>query len=828
MKKLWSILAVFLVVSLLTTAVFANPLAASGTVASASKTIGLLDASESGEPQTPEDPSEPQTPEDPSEPQTPGDPSEPEAPEDPSEPEAPEDPSEPEAPEDPSEPQTPEDPSEPEAPEDPSEPEAPEDPSEPEIPEEPEVREDESHIAYVSGYADGSFGPKKSMTRGELAAVLYRLGDYPEGPTAFSDVPKRKWYAAAVNALAAAGIVSGYSDGTFRPKNPVTRAELVTLLCNVADLHTAQMDERFPDVSKKHWAYKSIMVAREQGWTSGYPDGTFRPSNPVTRAEAVTMINQCLNRVADIAAIDGGEAARFFPDVQPGDWFYYQVMEAAVGHTAHYETPEASELWLSPEVPSALLADGFYCINGKLYAAVNGDYLHEAGSGTLNGVRYTCAGASGVCTVQGELLTLATGELIFLNNGKPVYAPGRYPNGFHYRYGKLYAAVNGNLVNWYSTGTLNGVRYTCAGASGVCTAQGELLTLVSGELVLLNNGKLLYAPGQCPSGFYVRSGKIYAAVNGNLVNKQTTGTLNGVSYTCAGTSGVCTVQGDVLTLVSGELVLLNNGKLLYAPGQCPNGFHYRNGKLYVAVNGNLVNKQTTGTLNGVSYTCAGASGVCTAKTEILTAADGNRWHLKNNVISTTAGLYEISGAMYYAQSSGMMLRNGDYHTLHFGNDCRYTSGNSTIDSYIDKIVASQTNSSMTRERKLFALYCYVAYNSNRYISNNNHVPRGQDGSQWLEPYMLRLIQMGGGNCYCYAAQFYYLARRVGYWQAKGVSGGTSPNNMDHGWVEMELNGTLYLFDPRLDGSYYIRQQHEAPGRLYMKTYDNLPWRYWRP
>ena len=706
MKKLWSLIALCLVMSLLTTAVFASTSDALGFAASDSETVDLLRSSEL------------------------------------------------KATEATSEPVEPVDPSEPEEPVDPSEPEEPVDPSEPE---EPSVREDETHIAYVSGYPDGSFGPRKAMTRGELAAVLFLLGDYPEGPTVFPDVPKSKWYAAAVNALAAAGIVSGYPDGTFRPKRSVTRAELVTLLCNVADIHTAQTEERFPDVSKRFWAYHSIMVAREQGWITGYPDGSFRPNDPVTRAEAVTMINHCFDRAADRAAIDNDGAARFYPDVQPRDWFYYQVMEASVGHTAHYETPESSEVWLSPQINSASLADGFYCVNGKLYAAVNGDYVHEAGSGTIQGISYTCTGASGVCTVQADVLTLATGELVFLNNGKLLYAPGGYPNGFHYRNGKLYAAVNGNLVN-----------------------------------------------------------------------KQTTGTLNGVTYTCAGSSGVCTVKGDVLTLVTGELVLLNNGSVLYAPGQCPKGFHVRSGKIFAAVNGNLVNKQTTGTLNGVTYTCAGASGICTAKTEILTDADGNRWHLVGNVVSPTAGLYEISGAMYYAQSNGMMLRNGDYHTLHFGDDCRYTSGNSTIDSYINAIVASQTNSSMTRERKLFALYCYVAYNSNRYIPNNNHVPRGQDGSQWLQTHMLRLIQMGGGNCYCFAAEFYYLARRVGYWQATGVSGGTSPNNMDHGWVEMELNGTLYLFDPRLDGSYYIRQQHEAPGRLYMKTYDDLPWRYWRP
>ena len=169
-----------------------------------------------------------------------------------------------------------------------------------------------------------------------------------------------------------------------------------------------------------------------------------------------------------------------------------------------------------------------------------------------------------------------------------------------------------------------------------------------------------------------------------------------------------------------------------------------------------------------------------------------------------------------------MLCNADYNNLHYGADGKYTSGNAKIDAYIENIISTATTSSMTQQQKLRAVYDYVFYHVS-YRSNNNHVPRGQDCKLWTETYMLRLIDQGKGNCYCYASLMYYLARRIGYGQAIAVSGGTTPNNQDHGWLEITINGTAYLFDPELD---YTRIG--SPGTCYMKTYANAPWKYWRP
>ena len=180
--------------------------------------------------------------------------------------------------------------------------------------------------------------------------------------------------------------------------------------------------------------------------------------------------------------------------------------------------------------------------------------------------------------------------------------------------------------------------------------------------------------------------------------------------------------------------------------------------------------------------------------------------------------------MYYVQEDGTLLRNGEYQGLRFGGNAAYTSGNSRIDTEMDRIVALVTEDDMTPEEKLFACYRYVFSISLNYLSNNNHVPRGQDCSLWAETYMLRLLnQNGRGNCYCFAAEYYYLCRRVGFWQAKAVSGGLYYRSYDHGWVEMTLNGTCFLFDPRTDARY-----NKTPGALFMIPYAEAPYTYFPP
>ena len=339
-----------------------------------------------------------------------------------------------------------------------------EEPTEPEAP-----PEDEAHAAYISGMNDGSFRPEAAITRAEVAVILFRLGDYAPGESSFSDVRAGVWYAEAVNALASAGIVAGYADGSFRPKTPITRAQLAAILAKVSG-ETAAEAASFPDVAG-HWAAEAIALAQEKGWVTGYTDGTFRPNRSVTRAEAVTMLNRFLGRNPDQEAIAGGNGLRWFPDVQPGRWYYNAVMEAATDHTAHYASVGAAEEWRDPSAQAVTVPDGFYCFQGRLYAVTGGAYVRTAGTQTLNGVRFTCQGANGVCTAATEALTLAGGELVLLQNGKPLAMPGAYADGIYLKEGHLFVAKNGYLLREAGCGTVDGVSYTCDGASGWCTVE---------------------------------------------------------------------------------------------------------------------------------------------------------------------------------------------------------------------------------------------------------------------------------------------------------------------------------------------------------------------
>ena len=136
------------------------------------------------------------------------------------------------------------------------------------------------------GYADGTFRPTLPVTRGQMASFLSRSLGLPEGPTgAFSDVGGHT-HERAIGAIAAAGVTAGYSDGSFRPDELVTRAQMATFLVAAFDLPAGSTS--FPDVGGVHAG--SVAAIARAGITAGYPDGTFRPAQPVTRGQMATFI----------------------------------------------------------------------------------------------------------------------------------------------------------------------------------------------------------------------------------------------------------------------------------------------------------------------------------------------------------------------------------------------------------------------------------------------------------------------------------------------------------------------------------------------------------
>ena len=202
----------------------------------------------------------------------------------------------------------------------------------------------EDHEVFLNGYPDGSFGPDRSMTRAEVAAMFSNLLLDKNVPitTSFSDVAEDAWYADAVNMLASLDMIVGYEDGTFRPDAPITRAEFTAIAMRFADA-VPEGENIFSDVHAGDWFYDVVVGSIQYGWIGGYEDGTFRPQNTITRAEVTAITNRMLGRVADEAFIDAADELRSFSDLSDAHWAYYSIMEATNAHD--YTTTDGVEEW---------------------------------------------------------------------------------------------------------------------------------------------------------------------------------------------------------------------------------------------------------------------------------------------------------------------------------------------------------------------------------------------------------------------------------------------------------------------------------------------------
>ncbi len=170
------------------------------------------------------------------------------------------------------------------------------------------------------------------------AQLLYELmteqarKQYDRSDNGFSDVPAGQWYTVAVSTLANVGAITGCGDGTFQPGKAITRVEFVTILAGIYGENTSK-GMPFSDVGHS-WCYDAVATAYANGWVSGYSDGTFRPNQTITRAEAVVILNSVLGRSCDLTYVQANaQAALHFTDITPGAWYYADVIEASMGHT---------------------------------------------------------------------------------------------------------------------------------------------------------------------------------------------------------------------------------------------------------------------------------------------------------------------------------------------------------------------------------------------------------------------------------------------------------------------------------------------------------------
>ena len=204
------------------------------------------------------------------------------------------------------------------------------------------------HYSYLIGYSDGTVRPNGRITRAEVATIFFRLltDDARQrnwsSENNFSDVSADKWYNNAVSTLCHMGVLGGYSDGTFRPNAPITRAEFAKIAVSFAQANGSAVYSYFTDVKTTDWFAPYVTAAKDSSLIEGYSDGSFKPENRITRAEACTIVNRVLgrkpskNHMKISGRID-------WPDCTTADWFYEAIMEATNSHT--YQMGKRVETW---------------------------------------------------------------------------------------------------------------------------------------------------------------------------------------------------------------------------------------------------------------------------------------------------------------------------------------------------------------------------------------------------------------------------------------------------------------------------------------------------
>lgn len=199
----------------------------------------------------------------------------------------------------------------------------------------PEMLNGEDHYAYLLGYEDGTVRPNGSISRAEVATVLFRLlkddvrMQNLTKDNAYSDVPDTAWYAAAVSTLSKMGVISGYPDGTFRPNAPITRAEFAAMIARF-DETAKSADTPFTDISG-HWAENEIGKAYGNGWVEGSSKTVFCPESNLTRAETATLLNRVLHRLPEKESdLLANQIA--WPDNPETFWGYLAIQEATNSH----------------------------------------------------------------------------------------------------------------------------------------------------------------------------------------------------------------------------------------------------------------------------------------------------------------------------------------------------------------------------------------------------------------------------------------------------------------------------------------------------------------
>ena len=207
----------------------------------------------------------------------------------------------------------------------------------------------DDHFAYIVGYGNGEVRPQNNITRAEVATIFFRLltddvrDENLTKTNRYSDVAATSWYNTAVSTLSSMGIITGYPDGTFRPNAAITRAEFAAIAARF-DNDGDKTAAKFSDIAN-HWAKDEISIAYNNGWITGYPNGTFGPQRDITRAETMTLVNRVLDRQPETEDDLLPNMTVWTDNANPKAWYYLAVQEATNSHYYEFKTNSQYEKW---------------------------------------------------------------------------------------------------------------------------------------------------------------------------------------------------------------------------------------------------------------------------------------------------------------------------------------------------------------------------------------------------------------------------------------------------------------------------------------------------
>ena len=209
-----------------------------------------------------------------------------------------------------------------------------------------EEKINDTHIGYISGYPDNTVKADGNVTRAEAVTMLVRLKAYPltEGEEIFKDVKANAWYAAFISAAYKNNILEEKKGEAFRPDEKITRGELAQLISHIDKNNNAQAT--FSDITG-HKYEAAINQSFGNKRISGYPDGTFKPDNAITRAETARILNSLFDRKVNKKGLSNVlDDLKIYKDLDKNHWAYYEIMEASYTHQYEKSEKNAIENWI--------------------------------------------------------------------------------------------------------------------------------------------------------------------------------------------------------------------------------------------------------------------------------------------------------------------------------------------------------------------------------------------------------------------------------------------------------------------------------------------------